>query len=203
MQNGFSPDYLSSLVSPIVGNTIIHYNEHVRNDSDLNLVHVNTQQYYNSFLPSVIRGWNELPEETRNLPTVASFKRKLNSIIEIPPSDYFSEKRKGQIYHSRLRTNCSSLNQCLYSKHIIASPLCDCGVIEDIPHYLLECILSSNLRQKMIDTVSLFCDPTLNTLLYVNNELKNAKNEWVFLTVQTFQIRSKRFELGSRKCSIA
>ena len=59
MQNGFSPDYLSSLVPPTVGSTI-HYN--LRNDSDLHigLVHANTQQYYNSFLPSVIRGWNEL-----------------------------------------------------------------------------------------------------------------------------------------------
>ena len=101
-QNGFSPDYLSSLVPPIVGSTI-HYN--LRNDSDLHIVHANTQQYYNSFLPSVIRGWNELPEETRNLPTVASFKRKLNSVIEIPPSYYFSGKRKGQIYHSRLTEN--------------------------------------------------------------------------------------------------
>ena len=48
----------------------------------------------------------------------------------------------------------------------------------------------------MTDTVSLLCNPTLNTLLYGNNELTNEENEWVFLAVQEFLIKSKRFEQG-------
>ena len=48
----------------------------------------------------------------------------------------------------------------------------------------------------MIDTVSLFCNPTLKTLLYGSNELTNAENEWVFLAVQEFLVKSKRFKLG-------
>ena len=193
MQNGLSPYYLSSLLPPTVGSTT-HYN--LRNDSDLHTVYANTQQYYNSFLPSAIRGWNELSEETRNLPSVASFKRKLNSNIETPPLYYFSGKRKGQIYHSRLRTNCSSLSQHLYSKNLIASPFCDCGAIEDTRHFLLECIRFNDLRQDMTETISLLCNPTFNTLLYGNNELTNEENEWVFLAVQEFLIKSKRFEQG-------
>ena len=82
------------------------------------------------------------------------------------------------------------------SKNLTASPLCDCGAIADTKHFLLECIRFNDLRQDMTDTVSLLCNPTLNTLLYRNNELTNEENEWVFLAVQEFLIKSKRFEQG-------
>ena len=76
------------------------------------------------------------------------------------------------------------------------SPFCDCGAIEDTRHFLLECIRFNDLRQDMADTISLLCNPTLNTLLYGNIELTNEENEWVFLAVQEFLIKSKRFEQG-------
>ena len=57
MVNGLCPDYLCSLVPPTIGNTS-RYN--LRNVNDLQTLHANTQYYFNSFLPSVIREWNEL-----------------------------------------------------------------------------------------------------------------------------------------------
>ena len=59
----------------------------------------------------MIRGWNELPDVTRDLPSIATFKHDLNSDNMKLPSYYFDGKNLGQIYHARLRTNCSSLNQ--------------------------------------------------------------------------------------------
>ena len=78
MQNSLSPDYLSSIVPPTIGNTI---NYPLRNSADLLTIHASSQLFYSSFLPSVIREWNELQEDVRNLPSIATFKRKLNSDI--------------------------------------------------------------------------------------------------------------------------
>ena len=59
MQNDLSPDYLCSLVPPTVGSTSSYP---LRNANDLQIIHANSQLYYNSFLPSAVREWNELPE---------------------------------------------------------------------------------------------------------------------------------------------
>ena len=72
--------------------------------------------YYNSFLPSVVRDWNELPHTTRNAPCISAFKRSLNSTLISVPRFYLDGKRIGQIYHSRLRMDCNYLNHNLFSK---------------------------------------------------------------------------------------
>ena len=134
MQNNLSPDNMSSLVPPTIGNTT---NYPLRNSADLLTVHASSQLYYNSFLPSVIREWNKLPEDVRNLPSIATFKRKLNSYIIKTPPFYFDGVRLGQIYHAQLRTFCNYLNQQLFSKHITDSPLCVCQAAEDIIIFVL------------------------------------------------------------------
>ena len=108
--------YLSSFVQPTVGNNTAYS---LCNASDYKYIRSNTQLYYNSFLPSVVRDWNELPHVTRNAPSISAFKRSLNSSIIGVPLFYLDGKRIGQIYHSRLRMDCSSLNHHLFSKNII------------------------------------------------------------------------------------
>ena len=85
MQNGLSPDYLTSLVPATVGSTSSYP---LRNASNLQTIHANSQVYYNSFLPSVVRDWNELPEQTRNSPSLNSFKKSINVNISTPPRYY-------------------------------------------------------------------------------------------------------------------
>jgi hypothetical protein len=51
------------------------------------------------------------------------------------PPYYYIGKRLGQILHSRLCMHCSSLNQHLYSKNSVDSPLWQCGAIETTEHY--------------------------------------------------------------------
>ena len=86
------------------------------NASDYKYIRSNTQLYYNSFLPSVVRDWNELPHTTRNAPSISAFKRSLNSTLIDVPLFNLDGKRIGQIYHSRLRMDCNSLNHLLFSK---------------------------------------------------------------------------------------
>ena len=193
MQNDMSPNYLSSLVPPSVGNTT---NYPLRNSSNLHTIHTNSQLYFNSFLPSVIRDWNELSEQTRNLPSIASFKREINSDIKNIPSFYFDGKRLGQIYHARLRTNCSSLNQHLFSKNIIESPLCACGEVEDTKHFLFDCQYFQNLRHELFNKISTICQPTVNILLFGSEQLSEIENRQIFLAVHEFLIKSKRFEIA-------
>ena len=193
MINGLCPDYLSSLVPPTVGNNTAYS---LSNASDYKYIRSNTQLYYNSFLPSVVRDWNELPHTTRNAPSIIAFKRSLNSTLISVPRFYLDAKRIGQIFHSRLRMDCSSLNHHLFSKIIIDSPLCICGRPETTKHYLFDCnsLRFNNLRQVMMQLISQLCEPTLTALLYRVTDLSDEINRQLFIIIQEYISRTKRFQ---------
>ena len=194
MQNNLTPNYLSSLVPENVGNNS-SYN--LRNAGNLNTIQAHTQLYYKSFLPSVTRDWNGLSEETRNSPSLSTFKHHLDASLTKSPKFFFDGKRLGQIYHARLRMRCSSLNAHLYSKNIIDSPLCACGSFEDVQHFLLSCTRYAGVRQELFNKVSPISQLSLNVLLFGNPELPNSANKQIFLAVQEYLIKSKRFEVNN------
>ena len=72
MYNNLTPDYLSSLVPSSV-NEVSHYN--LRNANDVLTVNARTALYFNSFLPSVIREWNNIPANDKY---VVCFKRQIS-----------------------------------------------------------------------------------------------------------------------------
>ena len=193
MQNDLPPDYLSSLKPTTVGSTSAYS---LHNLTNLHTVRPNSQLYFNSFLLSVIRDWNELPEEIRSSASLSVFKHKLNRDSKMPSKFYFIGKRLSQIYHARLRTNCSSLNQHLFSKNLIDNPLCICGSAEDTYHFLLTCNRFSNLRQELFNKVSTICRPTLNVFFYGNDELSMKQNKDIFLAVQNYLLNTKRFQIN-------
>ena len=117
-----------------------------------------------------------------------------NNNIKVPVY-YSSGNQLLQIHHTRLRTNCSSLNQHLHSKNIIGDPLCACGRVETTNHFLLECPQYIQARRDMITTLSTFCVPSLNNLLYGVTTLNNHHNKLIFQSVQKFISDSKRFKL--------
>ena len=82
MIDSLAPEYLSLLVPPTVGN-ISQFN--FRNETNLQTIPARSQQYFNPFLPSTTRIWNSLPDDTKNSPSVESFKHKLNNNITKPP----------------------------------------------------------------------------------------------------------------------
>ena len=77
MSTTISPSYLSSLVPQSVDHVSIY---NLRNSHNPRPVAARTKFYYNSFLPSVIRNWNELPAVVRQLhvDSVSFFKNYIN-----------------------------------------------------------------------------------------------------------------------------
>ena len=125
--NGLFPLYISDLM-PITVNNSSNYN--LRNSNNIHLVNGRTSLYYNSFLPSAVRDWDNIPDDHRNVNSLMAFKNVLVRDKPVAPEHYLFGNRKEQILHTRLRTNCSILNYDLYSKNIIDSPLCRCNNIK-------------------------------------------------------------------------
>ena len=77
--------------------------------------------YSNSFFPSTVRAWNDLPNDIKDAPSVGSFKYKINKNLRSPPPKkkkkfYNAGTRNGQMLQARLRMDCSSLNSDLHRK---------------------------------------------------------------------------------------
>ena len=76
MQNNLCPVYLSSLVPRTVRSSVSY-------NGDIQIVNTNTQLYNTSFLPSVIREWNDLPGEIQNATSIAAFKYNLKRLTHV------------------------------------------------------------------------------------------------------------------------
>ena len=137
MTNCLSPPYLSDLVPTTVSNSS-NYNL-CNNSNNIPLVNPRTSLYYNSFLPSAVRDWNNIPDEHRNVDSLMAFKNVLGRDKPVSPKRYLFGNWKEQILHTRLRTSCSVLNYILYLKNIIDSPLCHCNNIETVNYFFPDC----------------------------------------------------------------
>ena len=116
----------------------------LRNSDDYLTIRNSSQLYFNSFLPSVIREWNALPQACRDAISLESFKRSLNIKPTRKPPYYFIGDRYSQLNHVRLRTNCSALKEHLFAKNIVADPYCFCGAVKNTKTFC------SNVRPLMI-----------------------------------------------------
>lgn len=186
--NGLTPHYLSDLLPPLVGNTN-PYN--LRNSGNIQLFRARTNLFFNSFFPSTVRAWNNLSEDIKDANSVAAFKYRLNRNIKKPPKYYNAGSRKGQILHSRLRMECSSLNSHLYRKNIVPSPSCECGGFESPYHFFTQCSRYSAIRNTYLQNYL----PNYSThdLLFGKESVSDLENETLFLNVQEYILKSKRF----------
>ena len=193
MYHTLAPQYLSTLVPPLVQD-ISRYN--LRNANNLQTIHARTTQYYESFLPSVVRDWNSLPCTDRDVDTTESFKNRLNQNRVYVPKYYYTGKRRPQVLHTRLRTRCSALNSDLQSKNIIASPLCTCTmrVAETAYHYFLSCPLYRDKRSQLTYTISQYTTVTLGVILSGDSTLPLSANVAIFEAVQKYITDTKRFD---------
>lgn len=81
----------------------------------------------------------------------------------------------GQIFHARLRLECSSLKCHLFHKNLVNNPFCRCGLVENSKHFLLFCQLFNNIRSRTINTLPYVL--SIDTLLYGDPMLSNQQNE--------------------------
>ncbi|MCG7870185.1 MAG: hypothetical protein JAY74_27935 [Candidatus Thiodiazotropha taylori] len=190
MMYNITPLYLSSLVPQTVSN-ISRYN--LRNSNDLQCIAARSSQYYHSFLPSTTRDWNSLSIEAKQSDSVNSFKRFLKKGKPTVPNHYYIGSRKAQILHTRIRTNCSSLNLDLFLKNVTDSPLCRCGSIENAQHFFFHCRYYEVQRRELMTTVSLYVNPSLKLLLTGDLTLAPEINNIITLKVQKYIIDTHRF----------
>ena len=187
MSNDLTSSYLSSLVPKSINN-LSQYS--LRNADSLQSIHARTNLYFQSFLPSVVRKWNDLSDEAKHSSSVSSFKKYLNRNRASVPNYSYTSNRKAQILHTRLRTKYSSLNSDLCSENITESPFCRCGQIEKSYHYLLCCPLYTAQRNELVNAVSQHQTVSLNLLLY---EIPLTTNVLIFEKVQKYISDTKRF----------
>ena len=100
--------------------------------------------------------------------------------------------RVGQILHTRLRLECSALNNDLYRRNLICSPLCECDEIETATHYILQCQRFNECRRQRLS--DLLLNSTLRDLLFGALYLNDQENEEAFHKVQHFILERKRFQ---------
>ena len=189
MSNHLAPEYLTSLIPQPVA-AASRYN--LRNSNNLQTIHARTNLYYQSFLPSAIRNWNNLPIEIKQSDSVNSFKKHLFKKKPVPKY-YYIGNRRAQILHTRLRTNCSSLNIDLFTRNISDSPLCSCGSIEDAQHYFFHCKHYTVQRQTLLNAISAYIVPSLKCFLSGDTSLSFEYNSIIFQHVQKFIVDTKRF----------
>ena len=189
MLYNITPHYLSNLIPSTISN-LSRYN--LRNSNDLQTVDARTSQCYHSFLPSITRDWNSLSVETKQSEYVNSFKLLLTKGKSTVPDHYYIDSRKTKIFHTRIRTDCSSMNLDLFVKNIIESPLCHCESIENAQHFFFHCKYFEMQRRALLNAISLYVKPSLKLLLIGDSSLLPQINE-ITLKVHKYIIDTHRF----------
>ena len=188
--NREAPEYLCNLLPDVVAD---RHNHNTRQSSNILDIRTRTNFYSDYFLPSAIKLWNNLPLHVRNSKSLSIFKNRIKNRIRKYHSLYYIGTRMGQILHARLRMNSSSLNEHLFNRNLVYSPNCQCGHVESTSHYLLFCNKYTNLRNEFIFTINYHIPIDVKLLLFGSENLSEDENKDIFLKVQKFILKSKRF----------
>ena len=97
----------------------------------------------------------------------------------------------GQILHTRIRLECSSLNAHLYRKNIVPEPTCQCGGFESSYHFFFICPIFVDARTRYLPAN--LNNLTIRDLLFGMENKTNHENEALFMKVQEFIVKSERF----------
>jgi hypothetical protein len=193
-KKGLLPDYLSSLFPPTVSE-ISSYP--LRNNNDYVTIARRTQLYNASFLPSSLELWNNLDPNIRNSQTLNIFKSRLKNLFKAPtvPKHYFYGQRYLSILHTRLRNNCSNLNNDLYNNHLREDPFCQCDiVIENAEHFFFKCNRYVEQRIILFRETRSYHPLNIDTLLFGRENLEYEDNVVIFESVQKFVKTTHRFD---------
>ena len=208
MYNRLTPQYLHDLVPRDVAFTTGRL---LRNRTELRQIRFTTNRFGDSFLPSAIKLWNDLPVDGRLTDSLPQFKSKLNLLllnVDKKPTYFKHGSRFLNICHTQLRLNFSVLNAHLHHVNILPASTCACShTTEDTKHYLLFCPKFTVQRVRLLNTVCHLLAPgvnptlivqcssdiLLNILLKGSEDLPDTDNVFIFEAVQTFLSESRRF----------
>ena len=154
-----------------------------RNPDNYYTVKTRTKTFMSSFIPFSVKLWNSLNACDRTLTYLDCLMKKPKPLL------LYHSSRKSSVKHAQLRMRCSKLNFDLFSLHVIHSPACPCGHIrEDSNHYLLQCPLYVQARNKMLNDIRQLCTLHISgdLLLYGAVELDYATNCKLFDVVHDY-----------------
>ena len=181
------------LLYKIVNNR--HYHN-TRQSANILEISSKTKFYSDYFLPSSIKLWNRLPIDTRNSRFLNIFKERIKIQNSKCPAHYYSGTRLGQILYTRLRMNSSSLNEHLFIRNLVDwpySPNCARGQVESPSHFVISCKKYTDLRNELMYTINYPVTIDVNLLLKESDTLSVDQNIDIFIKVQNFILKSKRF----------
>jgi hypothetical protein len=76
---------------------------------------------------------------------------------------------------------------------LVDSPNCACGQVESTSHFLISCQKYTDLRNELMHTINYPVTIDLNLLLKGSDTLSVDQNIDIFIKVQNFILKSKRF----------
>jgi hypothetical protein len=89
--------------------------------------------------------------------------------------------------------NSSSLNEHLFIRNLVDSPNCACGQVESTSHFLISCKKYAYLRNEFMHTINYPVTIDVKLLLKRSDTLSVDQNIDIFIKVQIFILKSKRF----------
>ncbi len=191
--NNMCPLYLTDLIPDNIP-TRTNYN--LRTNCNVRVPFARTATFKRSFIPSTLQMWNQLPLSTRNSTSINMFKSSITTLVDCAPNYYTCGNRLLNIIHTRLRHRCSNLNADLFLVNLSETMECHCGyTYENNYHYFIQCPSYAMYRHVMFDCIQL-CggQPDLNTILFGSNILQSNQNEAIFISVQEYIKKTKRFD---------
>ena len=196
MYHGLAPSYLIDLLPENVGSKSSYT---LRNSDNIQLPFTRIKHSYESFLPSSVRMWNNLPLEDRKCTSISKFKTSLKLNNDTAPLYFSSGKRNLNIIHTKLRYRSSQLNYDLFRIGLRDEPYCVCGhLCENSLHYFFECKMYYQQRQELMNKLDKIvmhrCILDINLVLNGNADLTHIENETIFTSVQQYIQQTKRFK---------
>ena len=88
------------------------------------------------------------------------------------------------------------LSPCLWETEILSQRAVKPKTNQPTYHFLSNCGRFHNLRQELFNKIIQICQPTLDILLFGSKQLSEIENRQIFLAVQEFLVKSKRFEIA-------
>ena len=161
--------------------------------------------FVNSFFPFSIRRWDQLDPDLRNEPDFTEFKIKLKEKLKPHKFKHFHCGFKyPNTLHTQLRLGRSFLNCHLFPIGLSITKYCQCGSLESVEHFLLDCKLYDHARVQLFQKLdgllerkpSTYTKQSLCHILLCGEKPhlpeKFVHNKFIFFAVQTFLCRTKR-----------
>ena len=161
--------------------------------------------FVNSFFPFSIKKWDQLETDLRNEPDFTLFKIKLKEKLKpMKFKHYHVGFKYPNTLHTQLRLGRSFLNCHLFPIGQSITKYCQCGNLESVQHFLLDCNLYDQARGQLFQKLegllenkpSKYSKQSLCQILLCGEKPhlpeKYVHNKFIFYAVQTFLCKTKR-----------